>query len=149
MSIIQKPVDENVDATFRTEEVLSPRRATPPTTRRGGGLGWLVVGLAVAAAAVAVLAANVGSDPEPTTGVQSSALVENGSINAIDHAASADAVASTGAGQSSGLVENGSITALDHAASADAVESAGAGQSPGLVENGSITAIDHAAAEAP
>ena len=149
MSIIQKPVDEKVDVKVRTEEVLSPERPTPPTTRRGGGLGWLVVGLAVAAAAVAVLAANVGSDPEPTTGVPPSALVENGSINALDHAASAGAVESAGTGQSSELIENGSITALDHAASAGAVESAGTGQSPGLIENGSITAIDHAATDAP
>ena len=117
MAVIEQQVDEKVDGKVRTEEAPSPERTTPPTTRSGGGLGWLVVGLAVAAAVVTVvLAADIGSDPEPTTGVQSSGLVENGSITAVDHAASAGVVVPAGAGQSPGLIENGSITAIDHAA---------------------------------
>jgi len=132
-----------IEDQIRAEEA-TPGDPTPPSTpRTGGGLGWFVVGLAVAAAVLAiVLAVNLGGDPEVTTGIQSPGLIENGSITAIDHAAE------SAPGQSPGLVENGSITAVDAAASGGP-SVASAGQSPGLVENGSITAVDHAATSGP
>ena len=132
-----------IEEQVRVEETTTPEPIPPSSVRSGGGLGWLVVGLAVAAAALAVvLAVNLGGDPDVTTGIQSPGLIENGSITAIDHAAE------SAPGQSPGLVENGSIAAIDHAASGASAPSA-PGQSPGLVENGSITAVDHAAATGP
>jgi len=135
-----------IEEQVRVDEVTTPEPTPPATARTGGGLGWFVVGLAVAAAILAVvLAVNLGGDPEPTTGIQSPGLIERGSITAIDHAAQ------TAPGQSPGLVESGSITAIDHAATSGGSAPAGpAGSSGGshalIIENGSITAVDHAAA---
>ncbi len=77
-----------IEEQVRVEEATTPEPTPPSTDRTGGGLGWIVVGLALAAAALAVvLAVTLGSDPEPTTGLQSPGLIENGSITAVDHAA--------------------------------------------------------------
>lgn len=138
-----------IEEQVRVEEATTPEPTPPSTERTGGGLGWIVVGLAVAAAVLAVvLAMTLGGDPEPTTGLQSPGLVDNGSITAIDHAAE------TAPGQSPGLVENGSITAVDQAAAGGSAPIAAADGSSGgshalIIENGSITAVDHAAATGP
>ena len=136
-----------IEEQVRVEEATTPEPTPPSTERTGGGLGWIVVGLAVAAAVLAVvLAMTLGGDPEPTTGLQSPGLVENGSITAIDHAAE------TAPGQSPGLVDNGCLTAIDQAAAGGSAPTAAAGSSGGshalIIENGSITAVDHAAAPA-
>lgn len=111
-----------IEEQVRVEEATTPEPSAPSTDRTGGGLGWIVVGLAVAAAVLAVvLAVTLGSDPEPTTGLQSPGLIENGSITAIDQAAASGGSVPAGPAGSSGgshalIIENGSITAVDHAA---------------------------------
>lgn len=87
-----------------TTQVPDTRIPVPTWVRHH--LSWMLVGLAVLAAAAVLAVTLIGADDGArTTPLEPNSLIERGSISAIEHRTSAPAAAS--------MADRGSITAID------------------------------------
>lgn len=130
------------DHTNLDTDDLAPQVSPPAGTPSSRGIaGWMLALTGAAAAAVlAVVVVQSGSDT--TAPASPTALIEQGSIRAIEGADSVVTAGTPPVVAHRQVVENGSVRAIEGAASAPA--GGGSGNHALLLENGSIRAIDHA-----